>query len=129
MMPAANAAGSIMDDLSVGALQAAVFGGKGFHSPRMLGAALVGLSILCVIANVAYIFITMSGDHYHFFPYLFALASIFGCAGGWLLVIGQPRAMADGQPAPMWARLGLGAACALGILIGLGLIALAQFGF
>ena len=119
----ASEGGGIMADLSSGALMSAVFAGKGFHSPRLLGAANMGLSIVLTIANFVLIFATNT-----YYPYLFAVGAILGCGGLWLVVTGQPRVNPDGSQAPLWSRLGLGAACILGVLIGLGLIALAHFG-
>jgi len=104
-------------DFSPDALMGAVMGGKGFHSPRLLGGGMMGLSILLTILNVVLIMVL-----HRYYPYVYSVASIFWCGGLWLVITGQPRAMPDGSPAPMWARIGLGAACVVGILIGIALI-------
>jgi hypothetical protein len=106
-----------MADLSPDALMGAVLGGKGFHSPRMLGGGMIGLSILLTIANVVYLLVS-----HRYYPYFYSVGAILGFGGFWMLVTGQPRANPDGSPAPMWARIGLGAACVFGILVGVALI-------
>ncbi len=80
---------------------------------------MVGLSLLLFIINTALVF-----GMDRFYPYLYGLAAIFFWGGAWLVVTGQPRAAADGTPAPIWARIGLGAAMAFGLLVGIGMIIL-----
>ena len=116
--PVASQAG-ILADLSPDALSAAVFGGKGFHNPRLMGVAMIGLAIVCVIANTAMVFAL-----HRFYPYLYSLAAIIGWGGAWLLVTGQPGVSKDGSPPPIWGRIGLGGAMAIGLLIGIAMIIL-----
>jgi hypothetical protein len=104
-------------DFSKEALMAAVVQGKGFESPRKVGAIMIALAIVISILNVV---ITIAANIY--FPYLYPLSGIFGWGGFWLLVTGQPKRTADGSPAPMWARAGLGACLVLGLLSGLSAI-------
>jgi hypothetical protein len=89
----------------------AVISGQGFDNPRTMGAMMFGLAIAFSAANFALIFVLN-----RYYPYLYALGLILGCAGLWLLITGQPRTTADGSKAPMWTRVGLGAFVAIGTL-------------
>jgi hypothetical protein len=100
-------------DFSVEALQRAVVEGQGFQKPRFMGAVLLGLSVLFIVGNMALIFVLN-----RYYPYLYGLAAIFLFGGTWLLITGQPGANEDGSPAPMWGRIGLGVAMALGVVLG-----------
>ena len=104
-------------DFSKEALMAAVVQGKGFESPRKIGAMMIGLAILFSVLNVVIVIATNI-----YFPYLYAIGAIFGWGGLWLLVTGQPHRTADGSPAPMWARAGLGVCLFFGLLSGLSAI-------
>jgi hypothetical protein len=109
-------------DFSKQALQDAIFKGKGFEKPRLMGAAFLGLGLAFGIINSVMLFVL----HYYF-PYLFMIAAPFGWAGLWLLITGQPAATPDGSPAPMWGRIGLGVCFAIGILLGIGSILAVHF--
>lgn len=98
-------------DFSPTKLWEAVVTGQGFSQPRLVGLVAVAISILLVVANVALILVLE-----RYYPYLFALAMPLGWGGFWLVLTGQPKARPDGQPAPMWTRLGLGAALGFGLL-------------
>lgn len=115
--------GSLMDDLNIGSLIGAVTAGTGFAKPRMLGAALGGLGVLFLIANIVLIFVLNI-----YFPYLLVLVPIFGLSGLFLLATGEPARRKHGAAAPTWTRIGLGACLALGLLIGIGLVFLVKFG-
>jgi len=103
-----------MADLSGGGLTAAVFGGKGFHAPRLMGLAMAALAIVLVIANTAMVFAL-----HRFYPYLYGAASVAGWGGAWLVITGQPGISKDGSAPPIWGRIGLGGAMAIGLLIGI----------
>jgi hypothetical protein len=105
-------------DFSVDALKAAVFEGKGFGKPRLMGAALFGLSIAFGVGNWVLVMVLN-----RFYPYLYSAAAIFAWGGLWLLITGQPKAQADGT-APLWGRIGLGACLAVGVLLGIAMIVL-----
>jgi hypothetical protein len=115
--------GSLMDDLNLGALIGAVTAGTGFAKPRMLGAALGGLGVLFLIANIVLIFVLNI-----YFPYLLVLVPIFGLSGLFMLATGEPARRKHGAAAPGWTRIGLGACLFLGLLIGVGLVFLVKFG-
>lgn len=100
-------------DFSKDALMAAVVQGKGFESPRKVGGAMVGLGMLFAILNSILIFVL-----HLYYPYLYTIGAIFWWGGLWLVVTGQPKRSADGSPAPMWARAGLGACLVIGLIVG-----------
>ena len=106
-------------DFSVEAMKAAVFEGQGFAKPRFMGAAFLGLAVVFIAGNVALIKVLN-----RYYPYLYGLAAIFLVGGLWLAIIGQPAKSADGTPAPMWGRIGLGACLAVGLLLGIAMITL-----
>jgi hypothetical protein len=106
-------------DFSAEALKAAVFEGRGFGKPRLMGAAFFGLAVLFAVGNVVLVMVL-----HRFYPYFYSLAAIFAWGGLWLLITGQPAAQANGEKAPMWGRIGLGACVAVGILIGIAMIVL-----
>ena len=106
-------------DFSGDALKAAVIEGKGFQKPRLMGAIFMGLSIAFTLGNTVLVLVLS-----RYYPYLYSLGAIFGWGGLWLLVTGQPRAMADGSNAPMWGRIGLGACLVVGLLVGIAMIVL-----
>src|SRR6185503_8394604 len=99
------------------ALVKAVVSGEGFEKPRMMGLGFVGLSTLFFIGNMILIFVANL-----YFPYFWALVPLFGFAGWWMVITGQPQTTPDGTPAPMWGRIGLAACLVLGLLGGIGMI-------
>ena len=99
------------------ALYSAVVSGKGFDKPRLMGAGFVGLSIAFFVVNL----ILMYGVHIYF-PYFWALVPLFGMAGWWMVITGQPKMNEDGSPCALWGRIGLGVCLALGLLSGIGMI-------
>jgi len=114
---AAETDGGILQDLSGDALMGAVLHGRGFHSPRMLGVALIGLAVLLAIINT----VTVFAFHWYY-PYLYAIAAVIGWGGAWLLVTGQPAVSKDRSSPPIWGRIGLGASMFIGLLMGIGVI-------
>ncbi|MGH7296948.1 MAG: hypothetical protein ACRELB_18560 [Polyangiaceae bacterium] len=92
----------------------AVVSGEGYDKPRMFGLTLLALSIVFAVVNGILIFIL-----HLYYPYLYILAGPLWWAGWWMLIFGQPKASADGTPAPMWGRIGLGVCLAFGLLSGL----------
>ena len=96
---------------------AAVVTGQGFDNPRKLGIMMLVAAVVFSIVNSILIFVVRIS-----FPYFYALAAIFFWSGAWLAITGQPKANADGSPAPMWARIGLGVTLALGALSCLGTV-------
>jgi len=105
-------------DFSLSALTEAVIGGKGFQKPRFMGVVLLGLAVAFIIGNIVLIRVLN-----YYFPYLYGLGALFLLGGVWLAAVGEPRATADGSPAPAWGRIGLGAC----LLVGLGLGAVMVF--
>lgn len=103
-------------DFSKDALMAAVVQGKGFESPRKVGAGMFGLGFLFFLINTVLIVL------HFYYPYLYSVGAIFWWGGLWLLVTGQPKRTADGSQAPMWARAGLGACLFIGLLVGIAAI-------
>jgi hypothetical protein len=101
-------------DFSVDSLISNVATGKGFPKPRLIGAGLMGLSFVFFIGNIVLLYVIR-----YYFPYFLALVPILGFSGTFLVVTGQPAARADGQPAPMWSRVGLGGAMVFGLLVGI----------
>jgi hypothetical protein len=97
-------------------LMNAVISGQGFESPRKMGAMMVGASFLLGVLNTILVLVV-----HLYYPYLYSLAAIFGWAGMWLLITGQPHTTADGSKAPMWTRVGLGAFFGIGVLVGVAL--------
>jgi hypothetical protein len=97
-------------------LMTAVVSGQGFESPRKMGAMMVGASFLLGVLNTILVLVV-----HIYYPYLYSLAAIFGWAGMWLLITGQPHVTADGSKAPMWTRVGLGAFFGIGVLAGVAL--------
>ena len=95
----------------------AVVSGEGFAKPRMMGIAMVGLSIALTIANSVLVLVM-----HMYYPYLYSLGAIFWWAGLWLLVTGQPKATGDGSKSAMWGRAGLAAFLVLGVLMGVAMI-------
>ena len=79
----------------------------------MAGGAMVGLGMLFAILNSILIFVL-----HLYYPYLYTIGAIFWWGGLWLVVTGQPKRSADGSPAPMWARAGLGACLVIGLIVG-----------
>jgi hypothetical protein len=100
-------------DFSIHGLMGAVTG-KGFHTPRLMGAGFFGLGALFGIGNFVLLFVLN-----YYFPYFLILAPPFVLAGLFILATGQPLATADGSPAPGWARIGVGASLGVGFLIGI----------
>jgi hypothetical protein len=92
----------------------AVVSGEGYEKPRMFGLTLLALSIAFAVLNGILIFVL-----HLYYPYLYILAGPLWWAGWWMLIFGQPKATADGSPAPMWGRIGLGICLAFGMLSGL----------
>jgi hypothetical protein len=109
-MPRINIGGG---DFSPMKLVGAITTGQGFNSPRKMGAIMIGLSFVLGIVNTILVLVL-----HLYYPYLYSVAAIFGWAGTWLLVTGQPRARDDGTPAPMWSRIGLAAFFGWGVLVG-----------
>jgi hypothetical protein len=102
-------------DFSRQALMNAVMTDKGFHKPRVMGAAFFGLGFAFGIVNAVLLFVL----HY-WFPYFSLLGAIFGWGGLWLLITGQPQGREDGSGgAPTWGRIGLGVCMGVGLLFGL----------
>jgi hypothetical protein len=98
-------------------LWSAVASGEGFAKPRVMGIAMVGLSIaLTVVNTILVLFVHI------YYPYLYSLGAVFWWAGLWLVITGQPKATGDGSKAPMWARAGLAAFLAIGVLMGIAMI-------
>jgi hypothetical protein len=97
-------------------LMAAVISGQGFESPRKMGAMMVGASVVFGVINTVLVLVA-----HIYYPYLYSLAAIFGWAGMWLLITGQPHTTPDGSKAPMWTRIGLGAFFGIGVLAGVAL--------
>ncbi len=97
-------------------LFSAIVKGHGFANPRMFGLVMLGISVGFGVLNAVLIFVV-----HIYFPYLLYLAGPLGWGGVWMLATGQPKATTDGSPVPMWARIGLGACLAVGILVGVGL--------
>ncbi len=102
---------------SPGNLIAAVTTGKGFDKPRVFGLGLIGIAFAFTAGN--YVLITVLN---YYFPYLYCLGAIFGWAGMWLAITGQPMAQKDGSAAPAWGRYGLMACIILGVLAGLAMV-------
>lgn len=92
----------------------AVVSGEGYEKPRMFGITLLALSIAFGVVNGILIFVL-----HLYYPYLYILAGPLWWAGWWMLIFGHPKATADGSPAPMWGRIGLGVCLAFGLLSGL----------
>ncbi len=98
-------------------LWSAVASGEGFAKPRMMGIAMVGLSVaLTVVNTVLVLFVHI------YYPYLYSLGAVFWWAGLWLLITGQPQATADGSKAAMWGRAGLALFLVLGVLMGIAMV-------
>jgi hypothetical protein len=98
------------------ALYTAVVSGRGFEKPRMMGLGFLGLSVLFFVVNMILIYAIRI-----YFPYFWALVPLFGWAGFWMAVTGQPLTQADGSPSPMWGRIGLAVCLALGLFGGIGM--------
>jgi hypothetical protein len=99
------------------ALYRAVASGTGFHKPRLMGGGFLGLSIAFFAVNVVLMYVL-----HIYFPYFWALVPLFGMAGLWMLITGQPQTTEDGSPCVMWGRIGLAACLAVGLLGGVGMI-------
>src|SRR5208283_3528128 len=98
-------------------LWSAVASGEGFAKPRVMGIAMVGLSIaLTVVNTILVLFVHI------YYPYLYSLVAIFWWAGLWLVLTGQPKATEDGSKAAMWGRAGLALFLAIGVLTGIAMI-------
>jgi hypothetical protein len=106
-------------DFAPSAILGAVVSGQGFKGARMMGLTMLALSIVVTIVNA--ILIVVLG---RFYPYLFIIGAPLGWGGLWLAITGQPAWRPDGQAAPLWARGGLVVCLAIGLLMGLGMIAL-----
>jgi hypothetical protein len=98
-------------------LWSAVASGEGFAKPRMMGLAMVGLSIVLTVVNTILVLFV-----HIYYPYLYSLGAIFWWAGLWLVITGQPQTPADGSKAAMWGRAGLGAFLVIGVLMGIAMI-------
>ena len=109
-------------DFTPAAMIAAVTTGKGFESPRKVGAVSFGIAFGLGLLNMVLIFIL--GRYY---PYLFVLAGPLGWGGLFLLITGEPQHRPDGSPTPGWARIGLGACLGIGFLLGILAIFAAAF--
>jgi hypothetical protein len=99
------------------ALYEAVATGRGFDKPRLMGLGFVGLSTLFFVVNLILMFAVRI-----YFPYFWGLVPLFGLAGWWMVITGQPKTTADGSPCPMWGRIGLAACLALGLLSGISMV-------
>ena len=98
-------------------LWSAVASGEGFAKPRVMGIAMVGLSIgLTIVNTILVLFVHI------YYPYLYSLGAVFWWAGLWLLITGQPQATTDGSKAAMWGRAGLAGCLAIGVLMGIAMI-------
>jgi hypothetical protein len=108
-MPRVNLSG----DFNPRTLFKSVVSGEGFEKPRIVGLVFMALSIAFWVGNFVLIAIL-----HIWFPYLVIISYPMGAGGFWLLVSGQPKRTADGSPAVMWGRIGLGIFLVLGILGG-----------
>jgi hypothetical protein len=98
-------------DYSPKKLMTAVTTGQGFNAPRKMGAVMFAAAIAFAVLNFLLVLVL-----HRYYPYFNQLGSIFGWTGLWLLITGQPKATADGSPAPMWTRIGLAVCFAFGVL-------------
>jgi len=101
----------------------AVVKGQGYDNPRMFGLVMLGLAIVFSVVNAVLIFVL-----HLYYPYLYVLAGPLGWGGLFMLILGQPKATADGSPVPMWARIGLGACIGIGFIIGALMIVAVHWG-
>ena len=102
---------------SPSAIVTAAATGKGFEKPRMMGLVLLGLAVAFTVANYALVMVLN-----YYFPYLYSLAAIFGWTAMFLVITGQPKAQPNGAQAPQWARWGLMACFAIGVLQGIAMV-------
>ena len=103
-----------MGDFSPTNLFSAVVSGKGFPKPRIMGLMMMGLSVAIFVVNTLLIMVA-----HIYFPYFYGLVPILWWGGIFMAITGQPQTRDDGGLAPMWSRIGLGAALAFGVLGGL----------
>jgi hypothetical protein len=91
----------------------AVVKGEGYEKPRMFGLVMLGISIAFAVINAVLIFVL-----HLYYPYLYLISGPLWWGGWFMLIFGQPKAPPDGSKTPMWARIGLGACIAIGLLLG-----------
>lgn len=94
-------------------LMAVVMTGEGFDGPRKMGGVMAATAVGLIVLNTLLVLVL-----HRYYPYFYSLGAIFLWTGAFLLITGQPKKTADGSPCPMWTRVGLGAAFAVGVLLG-----------
>lgn len=111
-----QAQGFQLSDLNPNELVGVVASGTGFKAPRIMGLAMTAMSGVFLVANFVLVFALN-----RYYPYLYWLSGVFLFAGPFVLVTGEPLDRGDGVPVPQWARYGLIACFAVGVLAGVGL--------
>jgi hypothetical protein len=88
-------------------------GNRAVKHPRLFGLGCLAGSAL--LAGLNYAILESQREYY---PQLLVLTPVIGTLGLWLVALGQPIDPATGKPRGWW-RFGAGAACVIGVVIGI----------
>jgi len=87
--------------------------GRAVKHPRLVGTGCIAGCALLFGVNYAIL-----ASQREYYPQLMVLTPVIGTVGLWLLALGQPIDPATGKPTAWW-RFGVGAACVVGVVIGI----------